>query len=288
MRNGMMVKYNVLGDGKYNFILQNKLGSTTLRNYIGDLKESEIEFYNNDLPIIVPFRSPWGRFLSGQIQDFMDLIVEDNDIYAIGADDSKIHILSINKKESKYFKLFLEKLHEGSYVNEVKVNDITDVGFSICSQMFNESSNHEWWFDGHTWPNDLLVRQYNEAKRTGKIRFVLLRDLSEVIKVLFGREIPPSDVRLRRLRGRQRYIIDHMNTKKYIRLQLLNINKTYGNKIKGGFLFADNVNEMSLKPSEKIIFREIIRLEEYYYEKIIEDGVKWWENDYGREGTSDA
>ncbi len=77
MRNGMMVKYNVLGDGKYNFILQNKLGSTTLRNYIGDLKESEIEFYNNDLPIIVPFRSPWGRFLSGQIQDFMDLIVED-------------------------------------------------------------------------------------------------------------------------------------------------------------------------------------------------------------------
>ena len=79
-----------------------------------------------------------------------------------------------------------------------------------------------------------------------------------------------------------------MNTKKYIRLQLLNINKTYGNKIKGGFLFADNVNEMSLKPSEKIIFREIIRLEEYYYEKIIEDGVKWWENDYGREGTSDA
>ena len=36
------------GDGKYNFILQNKLGSTTLRNYIGDLKEYEIEFYNND------------------------------------------------------------------------------------------------------------------------------------------------------------------------------------------------------------------------------------------------
>ena len=278
MRNGMMVKYNVLGDGKYNFILQNKLGSTTLRNYIGDLKEYEIEFYNNDLPIIVPFRMPWNRFLSGQVQDFMDLIVEDNDIYAIGADDSKIHILSINKKESKYFKLFLEKLHEGSYVNEVKVNDITDVGFSICSQMFNESSNHEWGFDGHTWPNDLLVRQYNEAKRTGKIRFVLLRDLSEVIKALFGIEIPPSDIRFRRLRDRQKIIIDHTNTKKYIRLQLLNINKTYGNKIKGGFLFADNINEMSLKPSEKIIFREIIRLEEYYYEKIIEDGVKWWEN----------
>ena len=86
----------------HNFILQSKLGSTTLRNYIGDLKEFEIEFYNNDLPIIVPFRTPWGRFVSGQVQDFMDLIVEDNDIYAIGADDSKIHILSINKKESKY------------------------------------------------------------------------------------------------------------------------------------------------------------------------------------------
>jgi hypothetical protein len=262
-----MTKYKVLGDGKYNFILQNKLGSTTLKNYIGDLKEFEIEFYNNDLPIIVSIRTPWGRFVSGQVQDFMDLIVEDYDIYATGSDDSKIHILNIDKEESQHFKLFLKKLHKGYYVDEVRVNDVTDVGFSICSRLFNESSNHHWWFEGHTWPNDLLVRQYNESKRTGKIRFVLLKDLTEAIKVLFGREISPSDIH------------DHMNTKKYIRHQLLNVNSAYGNKIKGGFLFGDSIHDMGLTQSEKIIFRELFGLEEYFYEKILEDGVRWWKND---------
>ena len=277
MRNGMMVKYNVLGDGKYNFILQSKLGSTTLRNYIGDLKEFEIEFYNNDLPIIVPFRTPWGRFVSGQVQDFMDLIVEDDNIYANLSDDSKLHILTIDKEEAKYFKLFIQNLYKGTYVHEVQVDSITDIAFSVCSRLFDKYSNHKWWFDGHTWPNDLLSRQYTESKRTGKIRFVLLKDLSEVIKTLFGKVVPPADIRLQR-NGVQKYMLDNINNKKYIKHQLLNINKAYDNKIKGGFLFGDNINQMNLTSGEKRIFSEFVRCEDYFYEKIIEDGVKWWEN----------
>ena len=59
----------------------------------------------------------------------------------------------------------MKNLENGKYLNTVENDETVQIGYSIILKLFSESSNHEWWFDGHTWPDDTLSKIYNESKK---------------------------------------------------------------------------------------------------------------------------
>ena len=260
-----MIKYDTLSDGRYHIVMSHKLGSTFLRNCLNEnLQIKTVYFYTTNESLIVPIRDPWSRLVSGQVQDFMDLIVKDNGIYANLSNDEKIKILSINDNETTHFKLFMKNLENGKYLNTVENDETVQIGYSIILKLFSESSNHEWWFDGHTWPDDMLSKIYNESKKRD-IRFVKLEELSDLVNALFYVDVDE--------------ITKHEQSYDIIK-QLSKVKEFFRHKdieaADGGFLFGNREDGILLEPTEKKLFEQILQIENYYYELICSEHTKWW------------